>query len=169
MRESPKNREIICRSAVAEDYNQIVTMCKSSMVATYGGFLDEEAMRPWAEGIETDNYVRKMLSEMIVAEENGKIVGVVCINNDEIDLLWIHIERRRNGIGKKLMEKAEVALSERDYKEAKLECAEPNTPAMKFYRKLGWNERGKFLDEMSGVNKVIMQKDIDPRLPKGSR
>ena len=151
---------IIIRTARPDDYAHIVSMCKNSMVATYGDFFDRETMKPWVEGNETDTYVETMLSNMIVAEDKGRVVGVISLKEDVIDLIWIAIEYRGKGIGKTLMVEAERILSARGFERAKLECFEPNTNAIAFYKKRGWSIKDTSFDNTAGVNKVIMEKNL---------
>jgi GNAT superfamily N-acetyltransferase len=148
------------RPANPGDFAAIVRICKSSMAATYGGFLDQEKMRPWVEGEATDNYVSSMLGDMIVAVDGDRIDGVVAIAGDTIDLVWVAIERRGRGIGTALMAAAEHAIRTRGQPKARLEVFEPNRDAIRFYEARGWLRQDSYPDQMAGVDKVLMTKDL---------
>jgi ribosomal protein S18 acetylase RimI-like enzyme len=130
------------------------------MVATYGGFLDQEKMKPWVEGEATDNYVSSMLGDMLVAVDGDRIDGVVAIAGDTIDLVWVAIEKRGHGIGTALMAAAEDAIRRRGHTEARLEVFEPNRDAIRLYEARGWLRQDRYPDPMAGVDKVLMTKDL---------
>ena len=56
---------------------------------------------------EIDEYAFPLIedmSEVLIAEENGKQVGFLMVCKDGyIDSLWVHPEHRRKGIGRKLV------------------------------------------------------------------
>jgi len=152
--------EIIIRQADASDRDQIVAMCKHSMKATYGSFMTEEAMAPLAEGDETDKYVDAMLPHMLVAEDAETVVGVVSLDNETIDLLWVDIERRGQGIGSRLLKQAEDQLATKGVRKGKLQCFEPNRSSIEFYQSQGWSITDTVHDDMAGVDKVNMVKEL---------
>lgn len=153
-------KSIEIRKARRDDIERIISMCKDSLAATYGDFMDEEAMRPWIAGTETDDYVRSRIAQMLVAEFSGRIAGVVSLDQQSVDLLWVDIDHRRQGIGRCLMERAERELASSGHSTGKLECFEPNRDAIAFYERLGWSIERKYLDETAGVNKVVMTKTL---------
>jgi GNAT superfamily N-acetyltransferase len=130
------------------------------MAATYGGFLDQEKMKPWVEGEATDNYVASMLANMLVAVDGDRIDGVVAIAGDTIDLVWVRIEKRGRGIGTALMAATENAIRRRGHPNARLEVFEPNRDAIRFYEARGWVRQDRYPDPMAGVDKVLMTKDL---------
>jgi len=148
------------RAARDSDIDGIVALCKSSLAATYGSFLDEEKMRPWIEGDEAEKYVRKTLSRAIVAEESGSIVGIASLEDDMIGLLWVAIERRGRGIGGRLLAEAERMLAAGGQALGKLECFEDNVDSIAFYESKGWRAVSTSMHETAGVNQVLMHKDI---------
>ena len=148
------------RTALQSDFAAIVTICVSSMKDTYGAFFTEDQMRPWIEGGETESYVQSMIDDMLVAEEDGEVVGVASLKNDMIDLVWVAQEHRNKGIGETLMAEAEKTLSRKGHKTGRLEVFEPNTRAIEFYERLGWSRKDTYLDESAGINKVRLTKPL---------
>jgi len=148
------------RSADASDIDDIVAMCKSSLAATYGSFLDEEKMRPWIEGDEAAKYVKKTLARMIVADDEGTIAGVASLEDDMIGLIWVDTELRGQGIGSRLLAEAEHMLASEGQTIGKLECFEANVDSMAFYRSRGWTAVKTSMHETAGVNSVLMHKAI---------
>ncbi|MHC4090082.1 MAG: GNAT family N-acetyltransferase [Planctomycetota bacterium] len=130
------------------------------MKATYGAFLTSEQMRPWIERGETERYVKAMLANILVAEEDGPIRGVATLKDDMVDLIWVAIESRGHGIGRALLAEAEKALLERGIQVGRLECFEQNARAIAFYERMDWSRKDTYLDESTGVNKVRMVKQL---------
>ncbi|MHC4065264.1 MAG: GNAT family N-acetyltransferase [Planctomycetota bacterium] len=130
------------------------------MKATYGAFLTSEQMRPWIERGETERYVKAMLANILVAEEDGPIRGVATLKDDMVDLIWVAIESRGHGIGRALLGEAEKALLERGIQVGRLECFAQNARAIAFYERMDWSRKDTYLDESTGVNKVRMVKQL---------
>lgn len=146
------------RPAEDRDIDTVVALCVSSMEATYGGFLTSEQIRPWTEGGETEKYVHAMLPTMLVAEDNERLVGVTVLKDDLVDLIWVALEHRGRGIGRALLSAAEEALTARGVKRARLECFEPNRPAIGFFERMGWSREAVYLDKTVGITKVLLIK-----------
>lgn len=156
----PTSSEVKIRKCLPEDRDPIVSMCKGSIRETYGPFLDAERMKPWIEGGESDRYVDTMLTSMLVAERDGRVVGVTALKDHLVDLLWVADDLRGSGIGTRLMEAAEEALAAAGYPKGALECFSPNANAIGFYEGRGWRIVDRYPDSVAGVDKVLMQKSI---------
>jgi GNAT superfamily N-acetyltransferase len=157
---SCRRESVRIRRALDSDIDAVVAICVSSMKATLGAFLTSEQMRPWIEGGETERYVHAMLSGMLVAEDDGRLVGVTALRDDLVDLIWVAREHRGRGIGRALLNAAEEALIERGIERARLECFEPNTPAINFYERMGWSREAAYLDETVRITKVLLAKQL---------
>ena len=156
-----RDSSLLVRTAEQGDVKSIVKMCKSSMAATYGSFMSLSEMRPWIEGRETDHYVEGMIQKMIVAEQTKGVVGVACINEDVIDLVWVDANCRGEGIGQQLMEAAERIIKLDGFDEAKVECFEPNEGAIKFYELCGYGKKDRYADPVAKVDKVLLVKNVE--------
>ena len=148
------------RSARETDIEPVIEMCKSSMRATYGAFFDDDQMAPWIEGGKTDEYVRGGIGNMLVAEDDGAVVGVVAVEGDLIDLVWVALGARGRGFGEELMAAAEAAMRNAGHAQARLEVFEPNADAIRFYERNGWRRGARFPDPAAGVDKIVMTKPL---------
>ena len=126
------------RQATKADFDAIIEICKSSLQATYGSFLDAEDMKPWSEGDEIDKYVRSALGNLLVAVDCDGISGVAGVEGDLIGLLWVAIEKRGEGIGAVLIAASEEMIRKNGHKKVRVEVFEPNTDAVRFYERHGW-------------------------------
>ncbi len=147
------------RQATKSDFGAVVDLCKSSLQMTYGSFLDAEAMRPWREGVELDKYVPARLGSLLVAVDDGLVVGVVAVEDDLIGLLWVAPERRGEGIGKVLVAAAEALIRERGHTRLRVEVFEPNVGAIRFYERHGWTKQDTYREPLSDVDMIRMVKE----------
>lgn len=152
-------KEIRIRAACEQDVLSIIAICKDSMMRTYGPFLGVEAMKPWVEGDLTDRYVTRGWPKMRVAEREAAVVGVAAVDSDLTDLLWVREDARGGGIGSLLMDDIEQDLARR-HPFARVECFEPNTRAVEFYRRRGYETARRSEDPDAGVTKLEMAKKI---------
>ena len=80
---------------------------------------------------------------IIVAEDNGKIVGCIFFTWDGWDSslyrLAVHPEYRKKGLGTKLLEEAENRLEKSGADAASLRVHVDNKEALKFFRKRGYS------------------------------
>ncbi len=151
--------DVVIRPAVAGDLAAIVALCKTSLRATYGAFLDADKMAPWADGEELDKYARANMAHMLVAVDADGPVGVVAIEGDFVGLLWVAIEKRGQGIGSQLMIAAEARMRLDGHTRLRVNVFEPNVGAIRFYERHGWTKQGIEFEPNAGVNQVLMVKE----------
>jgi putative acetyltransferase len=148
------------RPARTTDAAAIAEMCKSSMRATYCAFFTDDQMAPWIEGGETERYVESAITGMLVAEDDGAVIGVAAITDDLVDLMWVALEARGGGIGAALLAAAERTIRETGHPAARLEVFVPNTDAIRFYERHGWRRGDSFPDPDAGIDKLAMSKAL---------
>ncbi len=147
------------RPATDADQPAIVDICKTSITTTYGVFMNPERMRPWVNGQEVEDYVARMWPRMTVAVDDELLQGVVALDGQVIDLLWVRADLRGRGIGSVLMDQAESTLAT-NYEVAELECFAPNRASIAFYESRGYTAVRTYYEAASGVNRVVMTKPL---------
>ncbi len=146
------------RPARESDIPQILKLFKDSLPQSYGGFIDMTPDNPWLHGTAADEYVTRTLPDMTVAEDaQGTVVAFGVLQGDFIDLLWVRLERRGEGLGTQMMDEFEARIAE-EHETARLECFEPNTPSIEFYRRRGYSIERTYFVEDAGVNTAVMVK-----------
>jgi putative acetyltransferase len=155
----PGGSVLTLRAARGGDVPQIIRVCKASIAETYGFFIDAEKLEPWVNGNEVEKFIDAHLANVVVAERGDRILGVICVSGNVIDLLWVDIDFRGQGVGTRLMEEVEKEVFGR-HAETRVECFEPNVRSMAFYEERGYRAVNRSLDPESGVNKVLMVKRI---------
>ena len=148
------------RPARESDIPQILKLFKDSLPQSYGGFIDMTSDDPWLHGTAADEYVARTLPDMTVAEDvQGTVVAFGVLQGNFVDLLWVRLERRGEGLGTQMMDEFEARIAE-EHETARLECFEPNTPAIEFYRRRGYSIERTYFVEDAGVNTAVMTKKL---------
>ena len=92
------------------------------------GLFDEEGVRPF------------------VAEQDGEVVGVLTVGEDELYAIYVHPDRWGTGVGQALLDVAHDALAQ-TCEVAALTCLVGNARARRFYERNGW-EPGEEVTEV---------------------
>jgi GNAT superfamily N-acetyltransferase len=150
----------VVRAAAPADEEQAARLCKESMAETYGHFLSPEAMEPWIEGGLTDAYVSENIGRMLVAEQEGHVMGICVLRNDLVDLLWVGRDHKGRGIGGALMIEAEARMRAAGHTGARVECFLQNADAVAFYKAHGYRTLRSFHDPEADTEKVEMGKTL---------
>ncbi len=82
-----------------------------------------------------------------VAVSDEKIVGVVITNQEWVDDLWVLRERRRQGVGSRLLAQGEAEIAARGYRTFRLRVVRANAVAVQFYLSQGWQIAREFSHE----------------------
>ncbi|MGE4291733.1 MAG: GNAT family N-acetyltransferase [Desulfovibrio sp.] len=149
------------RNAGREDLPALETLCRTSIGQIYGGILPPDVLAQWIEGEILRETLEAQWPEMLVAELEGRVVGVMRIEDgDRVDLLWVDPAEHRKGIGRALLHAAEerIAVS---HARAWLTVFRANSNARGFYEHLGWRETSRFQDDQ-GVDVIRMEKTLRP-------
>jgi GNAT superfamily N-acetyltransferase len=83
----------------------------------------------------------------VLAEIDGRVVGLVVADDDWVEDLWVAKEHRRRGIGGVLLAAAERQIAERGHVEARLRVVARNVEARRFYAAHGWAEAESYPHE----------------------
>ena len=89
--------------------------------------------------------------KIFVAEENGKILGTISLENDTILSAFVNPRYQCRGIGKKLIEHIEKIAKRKGIKKLKVPSI---TTAVGFYRKMGYKKVKSYPGYVYG--KIIM-------------
>jgi len=120
---------------VAEDIPRTVEVWEESVRATHH-FLTEadiQSLKPlvWVE-------LPHLETLMGVRDAEGRVVGFVGVEGAKVEALFIHPERRGQGIGRRLLTYAVETLGATE-----LDVNEQNDQAVGFYRRMGFEVAGR--------------------------
>jgi len=163
--------QVRLRDANPDDADVLATLHAESWRVAYRGMFRDEFLDGDVFS-DRQSVWRQRLNEprrnqhVIVAEDAGGVCGFVCAYGNEddefgtfIDNLHVRLERKRNGIGRRLMT-AVAKWSREQFPDAGLylEVLELNTPARYFYEALGATNIRSWLWEPPGGGEVVALK-----------
>ncbi|WP_267404974.1 MULTISPECIES: GNAT family N-acetyltransferase [unclassified Chryseobacterium] len=139
------------RIATSEDYTRIMEIWESAVKATHH-FLAEEDFNYFKEAIPRD-YLPNL--EVYVIIENEKPQGFASVSEGNLEMLFIHNDKRGNGLGKALYQfmKEKTGL-------IKVDVNEQNLQAIGFYEKLGFKQIGRSEKDGSGKDYPIIHMSL---------
>lgn len=141
---------LIIRDVKYEDIEQIVDINIKDWKKVYKGIIDDEILN----NLNREEKIKKWrkhynISNVIVAEENGTILGycryddnAIYENTDidsEIIAIYVDCDKLGKGIGRKLIEYVKKDLKNKNKTKMVIWCLEKNQNARKFYEKMGGN------------------------------
>ena len=101
---------------------------------------------PWSRSAFEEELTQNRLARYLVADENGAIVGYagtwLVINEAHVTNVAVHVQRRKEGIGRLLMEKLMDLARDNGMESMTLEVRVSNAAARSLYQQLGFAEAG---------------------------
>jgi ribosomal protein S18 acetylase RimI-like enzyme len=131
-----------------DDYAQLINLWKNTKGVGLSGSDDSKKS--------IKSFLEKNPDTCFVAETSGEIIGTIMAGNDgrrgHIYHLTVKPEYRKNGIGKKLLEKIEKALKKEGIKKVFLLVFKTNKTGNAFWKKSGYGRRNdlNYLDRNIG-------------------
>ena len=103
-------------------------------------------LTPWSRSAFEEELAQNRLARYIVAEENGEIVGYagtwLVINEAHVTNVAVSGQRRREGIGRLLMQNLMELARDNDMESMTLEVRVSNAAARHLYAQMGFVEAG---------------------------
>jgi ribosomal protein S18 acetylase RimI-like enzyme len=98
---------------------------------------------PWNDPHRDIRRKLKVQPEMfLVAESDGRIIASVMVGYDGhrgwVNYLAVHPDHRRQGIGKRMMEEAEIHLRSAGCPKINLQVRTKNVAVLEFYKRIGY-------------------------------
>jgi ribosomal protein S18 acetylase RimI-like enzyme len=132
-------------------------MQKASLPDTYGPFLGREMVDEFIAAGNVERYFEKHWRDATVGTVDERIVGVIVRVGALIDLAWVDLAVRSQGIGSALMADAE---REARSGELQLEVWKVNERAIALYERLGFATTEEKTDPDTGLAKLVMRKAV---------
>ena len=139
------------RPAGEQDLAAVEQFVSSVAGAIYGHLFQGDPPRPhgnWSEGI--------------LADLDGRIVGVVVADDDWIEDLWVAEDCRGQGVGSRLLAAGERQIGERGHELGYLRVVAENLGARRFYARHGWSETTSYPHEKWGFTMIDLTKPLPP-------
>lgn len=153
--------DIEIRKARPEDQPAIVEMMDSQLRDTYGDFMPGEYLDTWLAGGETAKAIGRMLGHIVVAEREGRLVGMASIDDAMLGLIWVSAPARGTGVGTALLAHVEQSWRQAGHTVGRLECWPANERALEFYKAARWRVVSVRSDpEAPSLDKALMEKTL---------
>ena len=131
-------KPIKIRLAEPSDIDQIRKVHQSSIRQLCRKHYPPRQIQAWSSGIKNSNYLAGLKSgeKFWVAVQGRKVLGFSILLNDEIRAVYIHPRFVGQGIGKRLLIKAEKWSRKHNFRKLNLKSS---ITAQDFYKSQGWN------------------------------
>ena len=154
--------DILIRQACPDDAAACKAILRDTFESTWFPELTAEAARAFQSEDRPGAYVGERGLLFLVAEVGGQVVGFIDWNSDFINALHVLASHARTGVGGRLMDRAEAAITEAGFPSARLETDTFNLRSQAFYAARGYREADRYPDEEwnSGLTTVLLVKGL---------
>jgi ribosomal-protein-alanine N-acetyltransferase len=128
------------RRAHAEDLPELIELARRSWLSAFGLVAPYDLIAWWVRHDRAAEFYRQHWSAMQVLVVDELIAGILQVQNDEINGLWISPTMHRCGHGTYLLHQAENEIAANGYRVAWLHCSAFNPNGLSFYRRRGYAE-----------------------------
>ena len=154
---------VILRRADSDDVIGLSNMLEQSWFAHWGPHVSAKSRARFVREQPARGYVQGLWTDIIVAEDDGEVVGMYHLEGDYLHAIHVAPDRIGSGIGRALMEAAEAEGARR------LDVRAFNTRALQFYAGRGWQESSRSEGSEMGTPVVtIMTLAPMPPRPSGA-
>jgi len=136
-------QEVACSPVRDADFARVVEVWEASVRATHH-FVTEADIQVFKPHVWDG--LRAVGHLLAVRDGEGRVVGFIGVEGDEVAMLFVHPDWRGRGIGRRLLTHAVAALGA-----ARLDVNEQNEQAIGFYRRMGFEAVGR--SERDGMGK----------------
>jgi ribosomal protein S18 acetylase RimI-like enzyme len=152
---------LVIRPANEADVAALVTLLRRSWLATWAPEVPFTAVQLFVTHDPARKFAETRWQEMTVAEIEGEVVGGLHIEENGVRSIELAPERKRLGIGSRLMDEAEKRIR-KDYSEARLDVRAFNVGAFEFYKQRGWTECRRYqgIECNAPVETIEMEKKL---------
>lgn len=154
--------DILVRAARASDAEALVEVLRGTFESTWRPNISVAAGDAFIREDRASAYVGQSGLEFWVAEEAGRIVGLVHWQEDFVHALHVRPSCARRGVGRRLMDHAEAQIGGAGFEQTRLETDTFNLASQAFYRSRGYREVARYPDEQwnSGLTTLLLAKAL---------
>lgn len=158
----PPFATIRIRQALPSDAAAVVAILHDTYASTWLPQLTEAAVRAWRDEDRPAAYFAARGLAFWVAEVDGEVAGFVDWDGDFVNALHVASAYARRGVGTCLMDRAEAAMAEAGFAQARLETDTFNMRARAFYERRSYAEADRYPDTEwnSGLTTLLMVKAL---------
>ena len=156
------NGNLILRAARPQDRDRLVAILQRAWLAAFASHLSIEATQRYFAGRVAEQFVDAQLPNLRVAESEGKVLGLTHTDANLITALQVDPVYWHRGIGRALLNQAEMEIAGRSFAKVKLAVDDFNQRALAMYGAAGYIEAARTPDRefRSGTMSVAMHKNL---------
>jgi ribosomal protein S18 acetylase RimI-like enzyme len=156
------DRLTIVRAARPEDFAALRAILYDTFESTWRPNIKAVAAQTFIQADRPATYVGARGHRFWVAEAAGEVVGFVDWEGDFVNALHVHSAHARQGVGRSLMDHAELQIARASFASARLETDTFNHGSRAFYAARGYREAALYPDEEwnSGLTTILLVKPL---------
>ncbi len=132
------------RAAEQEDVPEVARVWRAGWLDAHVGHVPDALMAERTEAYFLQTAADVVDTTLIAVDDDGIVLGVALVHEDELFQLAVAEGVRRRGIGQALVQAAEELIAT-DYDRAELGVVSSNIPARKLYEHCGWTDLGEIV------------------------
>ena len=150
------------RPSRAADAESLIAVLYDTFESTWRPNITAAAAQAYRDERRPDVYVAQRRDQFWVCACADLVVGFVDWQDDFINALHVRSTHARGGVGSRLMDKAEHAISSAGFVSARLETDTFNQVSQAFYAKRGFIERARYPDTewRSDLMTILLEKPL---------
>jgi ribosomal protein S18 acetylase RimI-like enzyme len=139
------------RSADAADLPEVARVWRAGWLDAHVGHVPDALMAERTEPYFTQTAEDLVDSTLVAVDDDGVVLGVALIHEDELFQLAVAEDARRRGVGQALVTAAEERISV-GYDRAELAVVSANTAGRRLYERCGWTDLGEIVQPARAAN-----------------
>lgn len=145
------------RPATIDDSEALNDLSRRTIDSSYRAFLGDEGVDGFIGSGEIERFIEESIGRTLVIVAEERVVGYAATEAGMVTLLMIDSNFHKLGYGSLLLDHVEKELF-LTFEELTLESFEHNAVANVFYKKHGWSEVRKFVNEEYQIEMVTLKK-----------
>src|SRR4051794_7412973 len=133
---------VLIRPAEASEVPEVARVWREGGLEAHTDRVPDALMAERTEAYFTRTAEDLVDATLVAVDDDGGLLGVVLIHDDELFQLAVAPAARGRGVGQALVSAAEERIGA-EYDRAELAVVAANTPARRLYERCGWTDLGE--------------------------
>jgi ribosomal protein S18 acetylase RimI-like enzyme len=139
------------RPAGQDDVAEVARVWRAGWLDAHVGHVPDALMAERTEAYFLQTAADVVDTTLLAVDDEGTVLGVALVHEDELFQLAVAPDARRRGIGQALVKAAEELIGA-DHDRAELAVVSANIPARRLYERCGWTDLGEIVQPARAAN-----------------